>query len=553
MKRVLAILLCMILTFCAGIAARADTEMELKGKGNNVYVWEGLSIEDDITPTNDTIYCYVNNEVEMVSQYGGSPTWSFQQTGGPDVGLEMTSQSGISWYMLTATKYPQYNCSIQVEVTCTWGNQSVTQAYTADFVKVDPPQGVTIPDIVEVKAGESIDLTGAFLPAGWPVAGDKMENSMGIQGFEDCAGVRVDKTGDDSCRITGLEPGFYRGQADLSYAGVSYRHSLIVKVLDENGQLPVPEWYLDGQDEMTFSFWPGAKVGVGNVQHGEFYLDNIFQGGQIRSDEEIDSLISTVYPNWTVEVLSGPTFEMVVQEVGTRINNVQILSYPTQPGDTVLRCTCEWMDKTLSRDMTIHFQQITEPSGTNFPMDIVMESGETRTIPRECLPRGAFDGLYFNALFDYQVTLDGWLSVNWDDLNNQTQTITALKAGELTTTVFFVLGQNVGMRRNVTFHFLEAGIAASTLVLPSDVRYIQQSAFEGTHMSSVIVPNGCTAIGSRAFANCANLTSITLPDTITQIADDAFTGCGSFTIHTTDSATKVIEYAGQHGIPVVTQ
>ena len=41
----------------------------------------------------------------------------------------------------------------------------------------------------------------------------------------------------------------------------------------------------------------------------------------------------------------------------------------------------------------------------------------------------------------------------------------------------------------------------------------------------VIIPEGVTKIGSRAFKNCANLTSITIPGSVKEIDKRVFQGC----------------------------
>lgn len=63
---------------------------------------------------------------------------------------------------------------------------------------------------------------------------------------------------------------------------------------------------------------------------------------------------------------------------------------------------------------------------------------------------------------------------------------------------------------------------AATLTLPESTKTIEQEAFHGaTMLDEVVLPEGITAIGSRAFAD-SSLTSINLPRSLTSIADDAF-------------------------------
>lgn len=46
-----------------------------------------------------------------------------------------------------------------------------------------------------------------------------------------------------------------------------------------------------------------------------------------------------------------------------------------------------------------------------------------------------------------------------------------------------------------------------------------------TGLTSVIIGNGVTSIGSCAFEDCSSLTSIIIPESVTSIGDEAFLGC----------------------------
>ena len=63
------------------------------------------------------------------------------------------------------------------------------------------------------------------------------------------------------------------------------------------------------------------------------------------------------------------------------------------------------------------------------------------------------------------------------------------------------------------------------LSIPSMTIMIDESAFEGVNCQAVIIPNGCTTLGKRCFANCANLVYVHIPTSVTHIAEDAFENC----------------------------
>ena len=66
---------------------------------------------------------------------------------------------------------------------------------------------------------------------------------------------------------------------------------------------------------------------------------------------------------------------------------------------------------------------------------------------------------------------------------------------------------------------------APTFKLPSAIKNIEESAFEGLSMTIVEIPNGCESIGQWAFKDCTKLTQIHIPASVTSIDDTAFDGC----------------------------
>ncbi len=67
----------------------------------------------------------------------------------------------------------------------------------------------------------------------------------------------------------------------------------------------------------------------------------------------------------------------------------------------------------------------------------------------------------------------------------------------------------------------------SNVTIPNSVTTIGRGAFEGSNISSIIVPNSVVSIGDIAFKWCENLTSITIPSSVSFIGIGAFAGCNS--------------------------
>ena len=88
--------------------------------------------------------------------------------------------------------------------------------------------------------------------------------------------------------------------------------------------------------------------------------------------------------------------------------------------------------------------------------------------------------------------------------------------------------------------FSECGNITS-VIIPNTVTTIGSAAFYGcTGLTSVTIPNGITSIASSAFADCTSLTSITIPNTVTTIGYAAFYGCTSLTSITIPNTVTTI-------------
>ena len=89
-----------------------------------------------------------------------------------------------------------------------------------------------------------------------------------------------------------------------------------------------------------------------------------------------------------------------------------------------------------------------------------------------------------------------------------------------------------------------------TFKLPSSLIIIEDEAFEGTAVETVVFQNGLVSIGSNAFGNIDVLKDVYIPDTTTYIADSAFSVTDDLTVHGVDGSNAE-DWAEKHGIPFV--
>ena len=72
-----------------------------------------------------------------------------------------------------------------------------------------------------------------------------------------------------------------------------------------------------------------------------------------------------------------------------------------------------------------------------------------------------------------------------------------------------------------------AELAGKNFVIPSTykgepLRKIDSSAFKGSNIGGVVIPNSVTQIGSSSFENCTQLQSVSLPNSLQEIGQEAF-------------------------------
>lgn len=107
--------------------------------------------------------------------------------------------------------------------------------------------------------------------------------------------------------------------------------------------------------------------------------------------------------------------------------------------------------------------------------------------------------------------------------------------------------QNIHVQGFITEQF--TGIGLPQVKLPTSTFYVDDEAFVGNStIQSVVAPDGLQVIGTRAFADCANLKCITLPDSVSHIAEDAFENTPDVVIFAT-VGSYAWQWAEKQGIP----
>ncbi len=101
-----------------------------------------------------------------------------------------------------------------------------------------------------------------------------------------------------------------------------------------------------------------------------------------------------------------------------------------------------------------------------------------------------------------------------------------------------------------TYAFTNCSSLAS-ISIPNSVTLIGDSAFYNcTSLVSVTIPNSVTLIGNSAFANCTSLVSVTIPNSVISIGDSAFPPTALITIINPNSGSIPITKPDSGPIPI---
>lgn len=113
----------------------------------------------------------------------------------------------------------------------------------------------------------------------------------------------------------------------------------------------------------------------------------------------------------------------------------------------------------------------------------------------------------------------GWLEKNWEELLNSGYI--KVVDGTLTAKGYFTTSDGEDMENEDITHRLSGDI-----VVADGVTKIGEKAFYFcSELTKITIPDSVTCIADEAFANCGKLQSVSIPDNVTSIGDEAFRNC----------------------------
>lgn len=145
----------------------------------------------------------------------------------------------------------------------------------------------------------------------------------------------------------------------------------------------------------------------------------------------------------------------------------------------------------------------------------------------EYIKEFATEGLAFTELSD------GTYSVKKGDANSECVVIPSTYKNQPVTEIGSMAFQNVKWLKYV--------------VIPSTVTKINGSAFYGSTLEEIYIPDSVKSIGASCFKNCANLVTVSLPSGMESVTTDAFANCTALQFNEAGNAL----YLGNAEIPYI--
>ena len=117
--------------------------------------------------------------------------------------------------------------------------------------------------------------------------------------------------------------------------------------------------------------------------------------------------------------------------------------------------------------------------------------------------------------------------------------------GEMGVVVACNNGVKVANNTNLTCDLKPQFIIAGAIARP----YAWKKTLDSYQITEVIICDGVTSIGKRAFSDCVNLTAVKIPNTVWWIAANAFDGCENLSTITIPNSVGYIDTNAFRNVP----
>lgn len=494
--------------------------------------------ENQNVVSNDTFACtiHMHNYELLEEAYGGEPNWNIRYEGTPAVEFRLEGRQNHI-VLRAPNPTPQSPCTVHLTICFGWGPWRSYMPLTINYVNASLPAGTNLPDTIRLRLGQTTAVSASLTPENYsfrnhPWAHADLRN--GRDDFMDYFDMGDERYDGRTLHITpkDIAPGYYTGYIDLHDRNVCCGKDVVLIVEDENGNVPAPAPRIDAE-EYAFDLCAAPPMGTGGDEV-------VSSRGLIRWNLDNYDVMRLHYPNedpvWTIET----DLDVECRAIG-KGDEAQIFltGRPTILGVHDIRMICTWGGQSDSIVFKVNVKNYAGalPTGTTLPGVIRARQGQQIAVTGDYV--GSSESPWFTQLLP-----DGDLAdIDWNGEEFRTCLLTCRAPGAVGGYGYVGGFENLRMQKKIVYVFKATD---RVFTLPGDIQTIEANAFEGIAAETVVIPDGCKTIGSRAFANCSRLVEIVIPASVTRISNDAFSGCSNFVINS--SGDYVQRYASAYGI-----
>ena len=317
-------------------------------------------------------YQLVNYDT-LAEKYEGEPEWSVEILGdahGAVMGYQVGDWAGDGARAIDVgiMNEPETPCTLQYQVTCSWGDETITGNGTLVYRETALPTGVeTLNEFRGLKKGESFTFRPAVTPEGYSF-GDS-EYAV-FDSDLDCDIWGESEDGKNVVCIRPHEAGIFSAWLGLRYGNVMIRKRVTLYVMDENGEVPALQPLL--KPEYMFNMYLPPEQAGGY----EISVTTKTRGISLQNWE----LMETVYGDdfaWSFTSEEGaPDLGLTGSfSNGAFQFDVGNLCDMTADSDFTVRARLRWGTTEKETNLHFHFDTVPLPDSVSFDQDIRMIAG----------------------------------------------------------------------------------------------------------------------------------------------------------------------------------
>ena len=313
--------------------------------------------------------------------------------------------------------------------------------------------------------------------------------------------IKPDAKAHDEARVTAAEIWFYIGLAQMSIANDLFHES---KEAKENKESEYKNYLVQAKEAFTqsWNYSQGMLESMYNLGRCNVLLGDINTALQVLETVILKDI------RYCIKIALDSDFESIREELYEFLNDIKKTMYPEIKGyfENIKKIMAVFQEPYSSELTQLIEGHLPDTFEDNMPLFDILEG------------KIFFPDIL--TLLKKEIHQKEEFAIHEKERERQE----ALRKQEEMRRQSEILA-SIGVFDNTLKKYTGAG---GSVVLPNGITDIGDRAFSGCYnITSITLPSSVVSIGERAFSRCYHLTNITLPSSIKSIGDRAFSGCHS--------------------------